>query len=126
MIDIHTLPRLRLEQIDNAEHPVGCYAEGETVLALALRDSDLTQLPDAIRQLPHLRQLDLTGNHLTALPDWLGDLVYLERLFLDRNRLNALPESIGSLTRLAALHADRDLAGELGHRVALEGPTSAA
>jgi internalin A len=65
--------------------------------------NQLTSLPDWLRELPALTELDLGGNQLTLLPDWLGELTALTRLDLGRNRLATLPDWLGNLAVLTRL-----------------------
>jgi hypothetical protein len=75
--------------------------------ALALAGLGLDALPDALRELTALRELDLSRNRLTELPVWVDRLRALESLSVRDNRLSALPESLTALTRLKRL----DLSG---------------
>jgi len=79
---------------------------------LDLRSMRLTELPEAIGQLTHLRKLDLghaplkryeEKNMLRTLPKSLGSLTQLLSLNLSFNSLIELPASIGNLTQLRSL-----------------------
>ncbi len=78
---------------------------------LSLADLGLADLPEGLRELTGLRELDLSGNILTRLPVWIGRLTALETLVLRGNRLSALPESLTALTHLKRIDlADNHLA----------------
>ena len=72
-------------------------------LSLNLSGLDLIKLPDSLRQLGQLQELDLERNQLTTLPDWLGQLIQLRTLHLGFNELTILPDSLGQLTQLQTL-----------------------
>jgi len=44
------------------------YDEQGYLIKLNLSSSDITQLPEELGQLTHLRELDLSGNQLTHIP----------------------------------------------------------
>src|SRR5258706_5745637 len=78
---------------------------GETALNLSsgfsrLRLETLTELPESLGQLTHLRSLIIAGSSLTSLPEWLCQLRQLQKLDLEENELTALPESLCQLTHL--------------------------
>lgn len=92
---------------------------------LDLSKMKLTELPESLGQLTHLRSLnlyhnqlialpefgqlkrlwslDLSRNKLTVLPEWLEQLEQLRSLKLSDNRLTALPDVFGRLTQLRDL-----------------------
>lgn len=80
-------------------------AQREADSALSLADLGLAQLPESLRTLKYLTQLDLSGNQLAELPEWLGELTALEGLVLRGNRLTQLPVSLTGLSRLTQLDA---------------------
>ncbi|MCY7336624.1 MAG: leucine-rich repeat domain-containing protein [Chamaesiphon sp.] len=68
-----------------------------------ISDYQLTNLPDTIKNLTNLTELNLTVHQLTTLPDSIGDLCNLTCLDLRGNQLIRLPESIGDLCNLTCL-----------------------
>ncbi|HEY7143068.1 MAG TPA: hypothetical protein VH637_02390 [Streptosporangiaceae bacterium] len=74
-----------------------------TLTQLDVNASRLTVLPDWLGGLTGLTSLGLSGNQLTALPDWLGNMTGLTELQVGRNQLSGLPESLGNLTALRRL-----------------------
>src|SRR4051812_24095296 len=107
MTDNGTLPITEIgsaEELDQRLRTLG----QEPIRALAIRDSGLTALPDALRQLTHLEYLNLSGNRLAALPAWLGELTGLKRLHLDGNRLAALSDVLANVTQLEELHLENN------------------
>ncbi|GGU83059.1 hypothetical protein GCM10010260_14720 [Streptomyces filipinensis] len=81
-----------------------CLSRGSTTLDLS--GLGLTAVPEEVRELTRLIQLEVQSNRLHALPEWIGDLTRLEFLSADHNALVAVPESIGRLTELRALGLD--------------------
>ena len=71
---------------------------------LNLRNNQLTTLPDFISSLSNLTELDLRENRLTDLPESIGNLSELTWLYLSRNQLTTLPESITKLSNLTRLY----------------------
>ena len=63
----------------------------------------LTQIPDEVFELTHLKKLNLSNNQLTNLPDSVGKLTNLTQLNLSNNQLTNLPKSVVNLTNLARL-----------------------
>ena len=68
----------------------------------------LTELPESLRQLTQLQELDISAHQLTTLPEWLGEFTELRLLYVYRNQLTALPESLGQLTQLRLLYLSRN------------------
>jgi internalin A len=80
----------------------------ENSTELLLRHIGLSQLPDSIYQLTHLRILDVSGNQLSECDIDLDRFPELEVLDLSGNRLNKLPSSVGKLARLRVLYAEKN------------------
>jgi len=70
---------------------------------LDLSGLDLETLPEQLRELPQLRQLDLGENRLTQLPEWLRELGVLESIDLSQNLFTTLPDCLSQLTQLQVL-----------------------
>ena len=73
--------------------------------ALALSGLGLRDLPDELRALTCLRELDLSDNELTALPAWVATFPDLRVLDLRRNHLVEVPWQLGML-ELSSLELD--------------------
>jgi internalin A len=71
---------------------------------LDLHSLDLTELPESLGQLIHLRELDLGGNKLSSLSEPLWQLRQLQKLSLRNNQLDRVSESIGQLNLLRELY----------------------
>jgi len=69
-------------------------------LAAAGQSLRLHELPETLRQLTHLEELNLSHHGLQSLPEWLGELTKLRSLNLIGNRLSTLPESLKRMTKL--------------------------
>lgn len=91
--------------------------------SLNLNGRALGSLPESLRGLTTLTQLDVNVNRLTVLPDWLGNLTGLTSLGLSSNQLAGLPDSLGNLTGLTELMVGgnelRGLPDSLGNLTAL-------
>jgi Leucine-rich repeat (LRR) protein len=58
---------------------------------------NLSSLPESIRELTALEELNLDRNQLASLPEWLGELANLKALSLYSNRLTSLPDWVQRL-----------------------------
>src|ERR1700752_568299 len=67
---------------------------------LSLLGLSLTHVPDEIRKLKRLQELNLGANQLTSIPNWIGDFKDLRLLWLFENQIRDLPEEIGELKQL--------------------------
>lgn len=70
---------------------------------LFLRYLGLDKIPDMVRELVWLEDLDLAFNNLTEMPVWISELTKLKRLDLFANKLSSLPPEIGTLKSLRVL-----------------------
>jgi len=70
---------------------------------LSLRNKGLTEIPDYVFNLEHLRTLDISGNQLSALSKSITKLKNLTGLFLSNNQFTDLPEEVLELPNLAVL-----------------------
>ncbi|MHA1281145.1 MAG: leucine-rich repeat domain-containing protein [Promethearchaeota archaeon] len=78
----------------------GINNKDNVVNILSLKDCELPEFPEAIRQLKHLKELRIENCGLRELPEWICELKELEVLDLSRNCLERLPESICELDNL--------------------------
>jgi internalin A len=92
--------------------PSEALAEAEALIAkcrnthsedLDLSKLGLRELPESLRSLRWLTELNVARNDLTHVPQWLGELTQLRMLSLSANPLETLPTSLGSLARLERL-----------------------
>jgi len=74
-----------------------------TVTYLSLYKSELSEFPEAILRLKHLRKLRIISCGLRELPEEIGELKELRELELRDNCLKSLPESISELNKLYRL-----------------------
>ena len=63
----------------------------------------LSELPDWVLQLTHLRELIVNYNQITTIPSGISNLQKLERLVINNNQLARVPKEIGFLTQLQNL-----------------------
>ncbi|KAJ9168113.1 hypothetical protein P3X46_019675 [Hevea brasiliensis] len=82
------------------------FSELTCLRSLDLSCCDIEEIPPTIRQLIHLRQLDLsTNSELKLLPEALCELYNLQTLDIgDCNNLEKVPDGIGKLVNLRHLH----------------------
>lgn len=64
----------------------------------------LTAVPEEIRTLRQIDELNLNGNSLRDLPPWFGELTNIEFLSVADNPLPRVPETICDLTSLEGLN----------------------
>lgn len=99
----------RADQLDLSNLGLGqlpaALSELDHLKELRLGGNRLPVLPEAIRHLVRLETLSLGGNHLTYLPQWFSELRTLRDLRLGGNALVVLPENFGRLSALRILHA---------------------
>ena len=67
---------------------------------LKLSNHRISHLSESLGNFTILKKLHLNGNQLTNLPEFLGNLTSLNELYLNGNQLKTLPESIGNLASL--------------------------
>jgi len=122
----------------------GAYLEAENLIeskirsggtTLDLSEMGLSEIPERIGYLQHLRLLDLSNNllalqpdslnrittlsqlqslnlssnELVELPSELGELTQLQSLYIFRNKITFLPESLGQLTQLEEINLNQNL-----------------
>ncbi|CAG5132460.1 unnamed protein product, partial [Candidula unifasciata] len=68
----------------------------------------LSNIPQSIYNLHHLRILDMSNNLLTEFPEDIGHLKGLQILRLAANDLEIIPSTIGSLTQLEELNLSQN------------------
>ncbi|KAL9349012.1 hypothetical protein Peur_060378 [Populus x canadensis] len=79
----------------------------KSLRTLKLRWSNITELPDSICEMRHLRYLDVSRTSIRALPESITKLYHLETLrFTDCKSLEKLPKKMRNLVSLRHLHFD--------------------
>ncbi|MFA6561222.1 MAG: COR domain-containing protein [Verrucomicrobiia bacterium] len=73
---------------------------------LDLDGLSLLHLPESLRSLTWLKELNAHRNKITQLPVWLGELTELRSLDVHSNPLQAVPTSLSRLVRLELLRID--------------------
>ncbi len=75
----------------------------ERVIFLSINHKQLTEIPEAIKSFPNLKELDLSSNKIKKIPNWLGNLKTLEVLDISHNEISKIPESLSNLESLIEL-----------------------
>jgi len=75
------------------------------VVKIDLSGLELNQIPEQIRNLTSLEDLNVSFNLLEGLPEWIGEFTALKVLRITDNQLKTLPNSIGGLTSFEGLYA---------------------
>lgn len=73
----------------------------ETTLNLSRKG--LTEIPDFVYDMKHLKVLKLYGNKIDSISPRIKELENLEELYLGKNKLKFLPNEIGHLKKLKIL-----------------------
>ncbi len=73
------------------------------LVALYMKDQNLTRIPPEISRLHKLQKLELSRNKLRTVPVELGDMTELRELTLNSNYLRMLPNELGRLFQLKVL-----------------------
>lgn len=68
-----------------------------------LRNNRFIEVPEQLKELKSLTDIDLSGNPIREVPAWLGKLTGLENLSLSRTQITALPEDISGWKSLKSL-----------------------
>ncbi|GAB2271502.1 hypothetical protein Dimus_006339 [Dionaea muscipula] len=99
----------RLRTIQSFVHiPNDLLMQARYVRVLNLAGIGLTNVPDVIGELKHLRYLDLSFNPLKELPESITTLYNLQTLrLLGCNQLDGLPTRLSKLVNLRHLHIDK-------------------
>ena len=75
-----------------------------------LRNNKFTQVPETLKDLPELTDLDLSWNDVTEVPDWLAKREGLENLSFTHTKIRQLPADLGAWRSLKSLQlGDLDL-----------------
>ncbi len=89
-----------------AEFPDAFSSKQACLKTLLLECNKLSVLPNSIRYLTNLTELNVMANQLVELPEALSALVSLTELEVTRNKFSRLPKRIGNLVKLRKLNLD--------------------
>ncbi|XP_012829385.1 PREDICTED: putative disease resistance protein RGA3 [Erythranthe guttata] len=82
------------------------FSEFTSLHVLILMDYCVKELPSSIKELMHLRCLDILGSRIKCLPDSVGELYHLQTL-RSCHTLKKLPNTLKNLIDLRHLHIPR-------------------
>ena len=68
-----------------------------------LRDNAFEAVPETLKDLPALTDIDLSGNPVSEVPEWLAKKEGLEFLSFSRTKVTKLPADLSAWRRLKAL-----------------------
>ena len=68
-----------------------------------LKDNRFAAVPETLKDLPALTDIDLSGNPIKEVPAWLAEKKGLKNLSFTRTQLNRLPEDLSAWRSLATL-----------------------
>ncbi|XP_047955178.1 putative disease resistance protein RGA1 [Salvia hispanica] len=88
---------------------------------LTLIGSNYKELSNSIRELIHLRNLNISRTSIGNLPEWIGELHCLQTLRAETSYLKKLPSTLKYLIELRHLYITRDteLPAEIGRLISL-------
>lgn len=68
-----------------------------------LRGNRFTSVPDELKDLPALTDIELSDNPIAEIPDWLARKTGLENLSFNRTRVRKLPDDLSAWRSLHSL-----------------------
>ena len=75
-----------------------------------LRNNKFTQVPETLKNLPELTDIDISWNDVTEVPDWLAKREGLENLSFTHTKIRQLPADLSAWRSLKSLQlGDLDL-----------------
>ncbi|XP_042030385.1 disease resistance protein RGA2-like [Salvia splendens] len=83
---------------------------------------DYEEIPDSVRGLVHLRNLNISNTKIVKLPKWIGELHLLQTLRVNIWRLEKLPSTLKYMFNLRHLHiySDTKFPAEIGKLTSLQ------
>lgn len=91
-----------------SEVEASIWALRDKVKSLDLSYNNLQSLPEEIRNIRRLIELNCEINQINRLPENIGKLRSLKVLKLSSNRLSIIPDAVGSCCNLKELHLDNN------------------
>ncbi|KAG6395269.1 hypothetical protein SASPL_145911 [Salvia splendens] len=97
------------------------FADFECLHVLSLKSDGVKELPESIRELIHLRKLNISHTSIVKLPDWIGELHHLQTLSAKSGCSRKLPSTLKYLINLRNLYIQPhvELPAEIGRLTCL-------
>ncbi|XP_057772132.1 putative disease resistance protein RGA1 isoform X2 [Salvia miltiorrhiza] len=106
------------------EIPGNMFSNLESLHVLTLKSRGVKELPNSVRKLIHLRNLDISNTQIENLPDWISEFHHLQTLRAKWlwNRRFLLPSTLKYLINLRHLYIDYrvKLPAEIGRLTCLQ------
>ncbi|KAL1562126.1 hypothetical protein AAHA92_04739 [Salvia divinorum] len=98
------------------------FSSYESLHALSLDCGQVKELPSSIRELIHLRNLNVSRTGIEYLPEWISELHYLQTINASTESLRELPRTLKYLISLRHLYLCQDvkLPAEIGRLTNLQ------
>ncbi|XP_047954738.1 disease resistance protein RGA2-like isoform X2 [Salvia hispanica] len=98
------------------------FSEFQCLHSLTLDDDNIKELPNSIRELIHLRYLDILNTSAEGFPEWIGELSHLQTLRIPRLTRQKLPNTFKYLVNLKHLYINDqvELPAEIGRLTSLQ------
>ncbi|KAH6816073.1 hypothetical protein C2S51_020893 [Perilla frutescens var. frutescens] len=98
------------------------FLDFECLHVLTLTSDQVEEFPISIKQLIHLRNLNISNTCIRYLPEWIGELHHLQTLRAETKYLRKLPSTFKYLINLRHLYIrdDVELLAEIGRLTCLQ------
>ena len=68
-----------------------------------LKNNNFSAVPETLKDLPELTDLELSGNPITEVPGWLTRMESLKNVSFNRTRIEKLPDDLSGWRKLSSL-----------------------
>ena len=102
--EVASLAGLRwLRLNDNRLSSLPSLAKLKSLRRIYLSGNLFTEVPETLKDLPLLTDIDISGNPVSEIPEWLAKKEGLEFLSFSRTRITKLPDDLSAWKHLKAL-----------------------